>query len=130
MSNKGWIGVDLDGTLAHYEGWNNGEIGSPIPAMVERVKKWLEEDKEVRIVTARVSPLVEIDGNYPYANASNELIESARAQGFAIQEWCLTHIGQVLQITCIKDFNMIELWDDRVVRVRINEGNPCCDYSR
>lgn len=20
--NNGWIGVDLDGTLAHYDGWN------------------------------------------------------------------------------------------------------------
>ena len=39
---NGWIGVDLDGTLAHYEGWQ-GEthIGAPISAMVERVKRWL-----------------------------------------------------------------------------------------
>lgn len=54
MSNKGWIGVDLDGTLAHYDGWKGPEhIGAPIPAMVERVKAWLAEGKEVRISTAR-----------------------------------------------------------------------------
>ena len=41
MTQSGWIGVDLDGTLAKYSTWNNGQIGDPIPAMVERVKKWL-----------------------------------------------------------------------------------------
>ena len=28
----GWIGVDFDGTIAHYEGWNGGELGKPISA--------------------------------------------------------------------------------------------------
>ncbi len=23
---SGWIGVDLDGTLAHYDGWNGGVV--------------------------------------------------------------------------------------------------------
>jgi len=36
-----WIGVDLDGTLAVYDGWRGPEhIGPPVPAMVERVKRW------------------------------------------------------------------------------------------
>ena len=40
---KGWIGVDLDGTLAHYDKWRGVEhIGKPVPVMLERVKKWLE----------------------------------------------------------------------------------------
>jgi hypothetical protein len=43
MASK-WIGVDLDGVLAKMEGWNGPyEIGEPVPAMVDRVKKWLEE---------------------------------------------------------------------------------------
>ena len=43
---NGWIGVDLDGTLAHYEGWKGIEhIGAPVPAMLERVKNWLAEGK-------------------------------------------------------------------------------------
>lgn len=30
---EGWIGVDLDGTLAHYSGWSDPDhIGEPIPA--------------------------------------------------------------------------------------------------
>lgn len=39
-----WVGVDLDGTLAHYEGWKGTEhIGAPIWPMVERIKLWLNE---------------------------------------------------------------------------------------
>ena len=34
---SGWIGVDLDGTLATYEEWRGLEhIGDPVPAMKER----------------------------------------------------------------------------------------------
>lgn len=52
---SGWIGVDLDGTLAMYDGFKGPEhIGDPVPKMLERVKKWLAEGREVRIFTARV----------------------------------------------------------------------------
>ena len=40
----------------------------------------------------------------------------------AIADWCLEHIGQALPVTCIKDFEMIELWDDRAVAVETNTG--------
>jgi hypothetical protein len=37
---KGWIGVDLDGTLAESTKWvSPSHIGEPIHKMVERVKK-------------------------------------------------------------------------------------------
>lgn len=37
--NAGWYAVDLDGTLAHYDGWRGEDhIGDPIPPMVERIK--------------------------------------------------------------------------------------------
>ena len=52
---RGWIGVDLDGTLATHDGKRSQRIGAPIPAMVERVKMWLREGREVRIVTARAA---------------------------------------------------------------------------
>ena len=40
--NGGWIGVDLDGTLAIYTGWKGCDhVGEPIPPMVERVKAGL-----------------------------------------------------------------------------------------
>lgn len=35
---KGWIGVDLDGTLAFYERWiDELHIGEPIPLILARV---------------------------------------------------------------------------------------------
>ena len=37
MTYSGWIGVDFDGTLATYNGWNDGKLGEPIPLMVDRV---------------------------------------------------------------------------------------------
>lgn len=105
---SGWIGVDLDGTLAHYDGWKGVEhIGAPIERMLQRVMGWINEDREVRIFTARVS----VD-----QGAELEMAHSA------IERWCLKYIGQVLPVTCSKDFGMIELWDDRCVQVEFNTG--------
>lgn len=114
LSSNGWIGVDLDGTLAHYTGWQ-GEthIGTPIALMVERVKTWLSEGREVRIFTARV--FVGGDDNRAAS------IESVRE---AIDRWSIEHIGIRLPITNIKDYGMIELWDDRAVQVEVNTGRP------
>lgn len=104
---RGWIGVDLDGTLAVYDEWRGADhIGAPIPAMVERVKQWLAEGKEVRIFTARV------------CNRQRHL-ERVLA---AIYAWCKEHIGCWLPVTNVKDFDMIELWDDRAHRVERNTG--------
>ena len=50
----GWIGVDLDGTLAHYNGWvDETHIGEPIQGMADRVRGWLADGIDVRIFTAR-----------------------------------------------------------------------------
>jgi hypothetical protein len=106
--SKGWIGVDLDGTLAEYTGWQGAShIGAPVQKMLDRVLRWLDEGKDVRIFTARVS---EVDPHDP-----NEVRET-------IEEWCLDYIGKVLPITCIKDYGMIQLWDDRCVSVEPNTG--------
>ena len=106
MSKRGWIGVDLDGTLAHYDNWVSPDhIGEPIPAMVERVKGWLGEGIEVRIMTARAW------------EAPQEIIST-------IQDWAETHIGHRLPVTCTKDYGMIQLWDDRAVQVIPNTGQP------
>lgn len=106
MTISGWIGVDLDGTLAHYDGWKGADyIGDPVLKMVERVKKWLADGVTVKIFTARVS-----------------LDEIAESQAKLIQDWCEKHIGARLDVTCKKDFSMIELWDDRAIQVQINTG--------
>lgn len=106
----GWIGVDLDGTLAEYHEWvHHTHIGAPIPRMVERVKRWLEEGKQVKIFTARV-----------VLQNQTEFTEAV----CAIRAWCKQHIGQELKVTCIKDMHMIELWDDRAIQVIPNTGIP------
>ena len=106
MSKKqGWIGVDLDGTLARHDRTTEfPRIGEPIPKMLERVKQMLNEGYEVRIMTARVA--------YDYQGFQEQLIK----------EWCKEHIGSELAVTCQKDYSMIELWDDRAIRVERNTG--------
>ena len=104
---QGWVGVDLDGTLAFYDGWKGpSHIGKPIPLMLERVKEWLTKGIEVRIFTARA------------ASCNPERLQSIQA----IKRWSREHIGQELPITAEKDYAMFELWDDRCVQVIPNEG--------
>lgn len=107
---SGWIGVDLDGTLAQYDGFKGADqIGDPIPEMLARVKQWIAEGKTVKIFTARAC----VTDHIQYVSA-----------------WVLKHIGHDLEVTNIKDYGMVELWDDRAVRVRFNQGTPCCDHSQ
>jgi hypothetical protein len=113
----GWIGVDLDGTLAKYQGWQGiTAIGEPIPLMVQRVKAWLANGTDVRIFTARVGP---------GSRKPDELPATIKA----IEEWCLQHIGAVLPVTATKDFGMLQLWDDRAVQVIPNTGEIVVGYS-
>lgn len=104
----GWIGVDLDGTLAEYHGWvGPTHIGAPVLPMLQRVRLWLSQGRQVRIVTARVSPV------------NKEQAEVCRK---AIQDW-LTFVGLPdLPITHEKDYCMLELWDDRCIQVIPNTG--------
>lgn len=112
----GWIGVDLDGTLATYP-VPIETIGDPIPLMVDRVKQWWDEGIEVRIMTARVGRCGERN---PDGVADDE--EFAANQERLIQDWCMKHLGFPLRTTCSKDFNMIQLWDDRCIQVEMNTG--------
>lgn len=99
---EGWIGVDFDGTLATYEKGMAPELGLPIPQMVERIKKWRSKGIEVRIVTARAS--------HPEFDPG------------PMESWCMVYLDEVLPIGCTKSYEMIELWDDRVVQVETNTG--------
>jgi len=107
---NGWIGVDLDGTLARYDGWRGEDhIGEPLAPMVDHVRKLLLEGNEVRIFTAR-------------ASSHGRTIER-RAQNInLIQNWCMEHIGVCLPVTSDKDFGMIMLYDDRATQVEFNTG--------
>jgi hypothetical protein len=118
IRNEQWIGVDLDGTLAHYDGWVSiYHIGEPIQPMVLRVRGWIERGHRVKIFTARVT-------EYP---GQEERIVGIRD---IIEDWCEIHIGHRLEVTNVKDFGMVELWDDRAIRVAENTGHPCCNYKK
>ncbi len=102
-ASSGWIGVDLDGTLAHYGDWKGIEhIGMPVPKMMERVRKWLSEGKKVKIFTAR-------------ASRGEAGIKPVRA-------WLKKAGLPELEVTNEKDFGMLELWDDRCRQVIPNTG--------
>jgi hypothetical protein len=115
----GWIGVDLDATLCVYEKWEGPYVlGAPIPKMVERVKKWLAEGRDVRIFTARMTDV-------PFNNDGT--VHDLAVERASIEAWCVQHLGQVLPITNVKDWNMMELWDDRAVQVKPNTGETLAD---
>ncbi|WP_186369352.1 hypothetical protein [Yersinia bercovieri] len=100
----GWIGVDLDGTLAEYKTEQKGKIGRPILGMTKRVKKWHQSGKDVRIFTARAET------------------EAGRKD---VSSWLKSNGLPPFQVTNIKDSKMVELWDDKAIRVIKNSGNPC-----
>ena len=109
MSDRGWIGVDLDGTTALYDGWKgHAHIGEPIMPMISRIRRLLAEGKQVKLFTARAG------------------LPPGELEEF-LDEWATfsaTHIGQVLEVTNVKDFRMISLYDDRAITVEFNTGIP------
>lgn len=83
---RGWIGVDLDGTLAKSVKAQTGEeIGAPIRTMVQLVKWWLARGDDVRIFTARVNP----------NHHQGDIVRARRA----IEAWCKRHLGRILPVT-------------------------------
>jgi hypothetical protein len=99
---KKWIGVDLDGTLSCYwSGTQGTRIGPPVEPMMDRVRDWLARGQNVKIFTARACDPTQIP---------------------LVREWLIENGLADLEITNIKDFNMIELWDDSAISVERNTG--------
>lgn len=119
MVRSGWYAVDLDGTLAYYDKFRGSDhIGEPIPEMVEFVKKMRKDGKDVRIFTARVSPVT----LSAHARDAKEAEVELHRVITAIYKWMVEHLGEPLPITCTKDFQMIQLYDDRCVQIIPNTG--------
>ena len=109
-----WIGVDFDGTLATWGcNWpeDSSAVGEPIPAMVERVKQWISEGRDVRIFTARM------DGYHP-----TEIHVPAHIVRQTIEIWCLKHLGIILPVTNRKDYWCDALYDDKAIQVERDTG--------
>jgi hypothetical protein len=102
---SGYILVDFDRTLSTYSDYESQgtSLGAPIPAMVERVKRWLASGHEVRVFTARAS-------------------RHDPEEKEAIHAWCRRYIGEDLKIQNWKDFNCVAIWDDLAVGVEGNTG--------
>lgn len=118
---SGWIGVDLDGTLAHYSGWQGiDHIGAPIAPMVERVKRWLAEGRSVKIFTARVDgggvAIVMGDQN----GVAHRDVPSVRHH---IEQWCLLHLG-----SSTAHYQRQRLRDDRALGR--SRGSGANEYRR
>lgn len=96
------IYVDLDGTLAKYDGYKGvGKIGKPIPQMVDVVKKHLSQGHKVKIFTARI----ENEEERPH-----------------IEKWLKDAGIPDLEITNIKGNDGTVFYDDRAIQVKKNEG--------
>lgn len=125
-TGKGWIGIDLDGTLAYYEGWVSIEhIGEPIWPMLDFVKRLIESGQQVKIFTARCfrrnqALLMPLDEEYD--EQRNKAFSEADLVEKTIHEWCALYGLPKLEITCTKDFGMIMLYDDRCTQVETNTG--------
>lgn len=103
-----WDGYDLDKTLATHGDWKGPlHIGEPIQPVIDHLKERLAAGRKVKIFTARVS-------------YQDERVNAAVRK--AIEAWCLKHIGVVLEVTCIKDVGMRNLFDDRAFHVEPNTG--------
>ncbi|MBU1665954.1 MAG: hypothetical protein KKG92_11225 [Gammaproteobacteria bacterium] len=103
------IAVDLDGTLARTT--RDGSIGAPIKAMADRVKGWNKDGLSVVVFTARAGDPIEVR---------------------KIQAWLKQHGLPELDVTHIKDASMVEIWDNRAVRVKTDSGDVCggCNSNR
>ena len=108
LGEEAYVGVDLDATLAHYDGWHGPlHIGAPIPRMVRRVKALVARGVRVKVFTARAS--------------ESDPVMRARIVK-AIQDWTEEHVGFRLEVTNVKDYELVALFDDRAVQVVPNTG--------
>ncbi|HBT89898.1 hypothetical protein [Desulfobacter sp.] len=104
-----WIGVDLDGTLAFYDKHSSVEtVGDPVPAMMTLLKDMIDKGTRVKIFTARAS---------------------APEQLPIIRKWLKIQGLPDLEITNVKDYSMVRLYDDRCIQVETNTGRLIVDKS-
>lgn len=119
----GWVGVDLDGTLFTYDKWVSwSTFGEPIAPMMERVCAWLDAGVTVKIVTARVST------GASTCRVTGVAFDNEKMT-VAIQDHLEKHGLPRLEVTCMKDVDMIELWDDRAVQVMPNTGKTVFEHA-
>lgn len=104
-----WTGVDLDGTLAHWDHSSSiRTVGEPVPEMLKLVKRMVNHGIRVKIFTARAQDPDQLP---------------------IIKEWLKKHGLGGLEITNVKDYGMQRLYDDRAIQVEKNTGRLIVDKS-
>lgn len=94
--------MDLDGTLARSDTIASlSSIGEPIPAMIDLLRQLIKKGRMVKIFTARASDPEQLP---------------------LIRKWLKENGLPDLEITNVKDYNMIRLYDDRAIQVIENTG--------
>lgn len=118
FKHRGWIGFDIDATLAEYSGWIGfSRIGGPVPTMVDLLVDYVNNGWEVRIFTGRVAPDPDSD-DIP--------VEERRK---LIREWLNKNVVPLLpedypeiKITHEKDKSLFYMYDDRAGGVVPSKG--------
>jgi hypothetical protein len=112
-NDEKWYGFDLDNTTAYYDGWKGAaHIGEPVPKIVAMIKQFLSQGIKCKIFTARVAE-------------DDELTVAQKVK--IIQDWTEKHIGQRLEVTCVKDPRMERLYDDKAIRVVLKSAERLLD---
>jgi len=101
MTTSGWIGVDLDELWLNTMDGKEWKILENHPCNGKQSIDWLYQGIAVKIFTARAG----IPEQIPF-----------------IKKWLIDNGLPELEVTNVKDFAMIELWDDRCKQVIINTG--------
>ena len=103
--NKAWIGCDLDGTLADC---SHPAAAAPPWPIGEVIEKTLARIRLVMMFGVKVR-IFSIRAKYPEAVS-------------AVRVWMKANHLPDLDVTCTKDDDCIEIWDDRAVQYRPNSG--------
>ena len=98
-----WTGFDFDGTLAKKVPGKHksDELGEPVKPMIARLRRCLKSGKRVKIFTARADDEKSVT---------------------AIIKWLRKHDLPALEVTNLKDKEMVKCYDDRFIQVKPDTG--------
>lgn len=106
--SKKWLAVDLDGTLAHYDGWKGADhIGPPVKGIMDKLIQRHKEGWGIAIFTARVS-------------VTHEAEQAEKTIWAWLEKYELSQF--ISGVTCVKHKHFVEFWDDRAFNSPKNSG--------
>lgn len=127
-----WIGVGYEGVLVKRRPWFNDQDHA-IPAMIDRVKGWLDEGRDIRIV-ANLEPLNRCVEPGALRIMHGAWVDNAKEERCwlyvaSIRLFCVRHFNVVLPITNVIDAKMRCLWDCKCEQVEPDTGRRAVDAA-